>query len=205
MQHGCYYYITMDISIIKNNGIELSIEFRNVHISIINSLRRIMIAEIPTVAIEKVIVHDNTSYINSEQLAARLSVIPLRCDPNILNKLDYLPMTLQVDSQSNSTKVTADLIKIPDQRITLSNPNIPILLLATDQRIDITMFYTKGNGRIHNKFSPVAAVEMIPKGNVTVLNIESAGHMDAVDIFEQSIAMLSDKCRSSLNALGTDF
>lgn len=50
---------------------------------IANTLRRIMIAEIPTMAIEHVYIVNNTSIIQDEVLAHRLGLIPLAVDPRL--------------------------------------------------------------------------------------------------------------------------
>ncbi|KAK4687035.1 DNA-directed RNA polymerases I and III subunit RPAC1, partial [Tremellales sp. Uapishka_1] len=49
--------------------------------SIANALRRVMIAEVPTVAIEDVYVWNNTSIMQDEVLAHRIGLIPLKIDP----------------------------------------------------------------------------------------------------------------------------
>lgn len=48
-----------------------------------NTLRRIMIAEVPTMAIEHVFIVNNTSIIQDEVLAHRLGLIPLAVDPRL--------------------------------------------------------------------------------------------------------------------------
>jgi len=48
-----------------------------------NALRRILIAEIPTMAIEKVELWQNTSVIPDENLAHRLGLVPLAVDPRL--------------------------------------------------------------------------------------------------------------------------
>jgi DNA-directed RNA polymerase I and III subunit RPAC1 len=52
--------------------------------SFANALRRILIAEVPTVAIEHVFVVNNTSIIADEVLAHRLGLVPLAVDPRAL-------------------------------------------------------------------------------------------------------------------------
>ena len=50
-----------------------------------NAFRRILIAEVPTMAIEKVFILNNTSMIQDEVLAQRLGLIPIRADPRKFN------------------------------------------------------------------------------------------------------------------------
>lgn len=56
--------------------------------SLANALRRIVIAEVPSMAIETVFVMNNTSVIQDEVLSHRLGLIPIHADPR---KFDYLP------------------------------------------------------------------------------------------------------------------
>ncbi|EER05233.1 DNA-directed RNA polymerases I and III 40 kDa polypeptide, putative [Perkinsus marinus ATCC 50983] len=55
---------------------------------IANALRRIMIAEIPTIAIEKCYVYQNTGVIHDEILAHRLGLVPIYCDIDSLKMRD---------------------------------------------------------------------------------------------------------------------
>ena len=50
--------------------------------AIANAFRRILLAEVPTMAIEKVFVVNNTSVIPDEVLAHRLGLVPLAVDPS---------------------------------------------------------------------------------------------------------------------------
>lgn len=64
-----------------------SVEFDliGVDASVANSLRRTLIAEVPTIAIESVYVYNNTSIMQDEVLASRLGLIPLKVDPRKMN------------------------------------------------------------------------------------------------------------------------
>ncbi|XP_022936430.1 DNA-directed RNA polymerases I and III subunit RPAC1 [Cucurbita moschata] len=56
--------------------------------SLANAFRRILIAEVPTMAIEKVLVANNTSIVQDEVLAHRLGLIPIRVDPRLFEYSD---------------------------------------------------------------------------------------------------------------------
>ena len=57
--------------------------------SVANTLRRIMIAEIPTLAIDLVEFHENTTVLNDEYIAHRLGLIPIKyTDPNTYRGAD---------------------------------------------------------------------------------------------------------------------
>lgn len=52
-----------------------------VHPSFANTLRRILLSDVPSMAIEKVHVYNNTSIIQDEVLCHRLGLIPFKADP----------------------------------------------------------------------------------------------------------------------------
>jgi DNA-directed RNA polymerase I and III subunit RPAC1 len=61
-----------------NSPFDCSFSLIGIDASIANAFRRILIAEIPTLAIENVFVYNNTSIIQDEVLAHRLGLIPLK-------------------------------------------------------------------------------------------------------------------------------
>jgi len=67
------------------NDEELIFTLKGIDVAIANTLRRIMIAEVPTMAIENVIIYQNTSIIPDEVLAHRLGLIPILANPSDFN------------------------------------------------------------------------------------------------------------------------
>lgn len=57
-------------------------ELVGVDVSVANAIRRILIAEVPTVAIETVHIYQNTGVVQDEVLAHRLGLIPFKIDPS---------------------------------------------------------------------------------------------------------------------------
>jgi len=64
-----------------NSVMDLEFDMIGLDPSLSNAIRRILMSEVPTMAIEKVYMYNNTSIIQDEVLAHRLGQIPLRADP----------------------------------------------------------------------------------------------------------------------------
>ncbi|KAF7384663.1 DNA-directed RNA polymerases I and III subunit RPAC1 [Vespula maculifrons] len=95
---------TFRIEIVKESKDEKELEFDLIgcHSSLANALRRILLSEVPTMAIEKVFILNNTSLIQDEVLAHRLGLIPLKADPRLF---EY-PSTNEKDENEVSDQDT---------------------------------------------------------------------------------------------------
>lgn len=69
---------SMSIKIEKCRDLELEFDLIGVTPAVANAFRRLMISEVPSMAIEKVYIYNNTSIIQDEILAHRLGLIPLK-------------------------------------------------------------------------------------------------------------------------------
>uniref|UniRef100_A0A7S1KSC8 DNA-directed RNA polymerases I and III subunit RPAC1 n=1 Tax=Percolomonas cosmopolitus TaxID=63605 RepID=A0A7S1KSC8_9EUKA len=61
---------------------EMLLDVENITPAMANALRRIMIAEVPTMAVHYVVINRNTSILKDEILAHRLGLIPILADPS---------------------------------------------------------------------------------------------------------------------------
>lgn len=142
--------------------------------SIANSLRRVMIAEVPTMAIDLVQIQVNTSSLHDEFIAHRLGLIPLVSEN--IDKYEF-PRNCQCSGNCNHCAVqfrlrvknndrgvvdvtSNDLRKISTETFDVRPADLegPILLLKLqkNQEIDIICNARKGIGKEHAKWSPVA-------------------------------------------------
>lgn len=78
---------SMKIVIECSKSLELEFDIIGVTPALANAFRRIMISEVPMMAIEKVYIYNNTSIIQDEILAHRIGLIPLK---GSLIKLPFL-------------------------------------------------------------------------------------------------------------------
>ena len=60
---------------------ELVFDMIGIDPAIANAFRRILLSEVPTMAIEKVFILNNTSMIQDEMLSHRLGLVPIKADP----------------------------------------------------------------------------------------------------------------------------
>jgi len=130
------YQRNTQIDIISVSDDKLSFVLYNSDLSFANALRRVLIAEVPTMAIDVVNIEVNTSPLPDYVLAHRLGLIPLYCDniddykftnecpcesgcPNcsIPFKLEVYGERKQEGDQIKPTNVTSDDLIIDDSRI----------------------------------------------------------------------------------------
>ncbi|TPX64825.1 DNA-directed RNA polymerase [Spizellomyces sp. 'palustris'] len=64
---------------------DMEFDMIGVDAAIANAFRRILIGEVPTMAIEKVYIMNNTSIMHDEILAQRLGLIPIKADPRLFD------------------------------------------------------------------------------------------------------------------------
>jgi len=174
------------IEIITKTNEELIFDIKGVDPTLVNTLRRIMIAEVPTMAIETVIINQNTSIIPDEVLAHRLGLIPILADADDFveksptdnfNDKNSIKFTMKVKCYKdkdgnliNENIFSRDLIFEPqgEQKkkyynsqtkkysLGLVYDDILINKLTTGMEIDLECYCTKGIGRTHAKWSPVS-------------------------------------------------
>ncbi|EDO19601.1 hypothetical protein Kpol_1018p139 [Vanderwaltozyma polyspora DSM 70294] len=78
----------LEINISSINSREANFDLINIDTSIANAFRRIMISEVPSVAVEYVYFLNNTSVLQDEVLAHRIGLVPLKVDPDMLSWID---------------------------------------------------------------------------------------------------------------------
>ncbi|MBN1683506.1 DNA-directed RNA polymerase subunit D [Candidatus Bathyarchaeota archaeon] len=137
----------------------------------VNALRRTMLAEVPTMAIEDIFYFDNSSVIPDEVLAHRIGLVPLKTDlDNYLlpEKCDCeaelgcpkCRVTLNLNVEANEEDVIVSVysgdIKSVDPNIVPVSQNILLAKLALGQAIRFEAYAQLNKGKVHSKFSPVS-------------------------------------------------
>ncbi|CDK29286.1 unnamed protein product [Kuraishia capsulata CBS 1993] len=169
---------------------EANFDLINIDTSIANAFRRIMLAEVPSVAAEHVYVYNNTSVVQDEVLAHRIGMIPLKVDPELLSWVDpnapedgkftddntiVLSLDVQCKEKDKTMSVYArDLVFEPqgrqvevfaDQPVVPCDPDILLVKLRYGQEVSLRVHCILGLGSDHAKFSPVstASYRLLPQ------------------------------------------
>ncbi|KAH7888106.1 DNA-directed RNA polymerase [Phlebopus sp. FC_14] len=74
----------LDVKVERLSNRSIEFDLVGVDASIANAFRRILIAEVPTICIERAYFWDNTSVIVDEVLAHRIGLVPINVDPALL-------------------------------------------------------------------------------------------------------------------------
>lgn len=74
-------HLRMQIIHIDEDEMEMEFDVIGIGPPIVNAVRRILLAEIPTMAIDKVHMYNNTTVIPDEVFAHRLGLVPIKVDP----------------------------------------------------------------------------------------------------------------------------
>jgi DNA-directed RNA polymerase subunit D len=135
----------------------------------VNALRRIMLTEVPTMAIDEIVILENSSILNDEILAHRMGFIPLKTDLDSYNlpeeckceselgcNLCRANLTLEVEAADKTTTVYSGELKPENPDIAPVSDKIPIAKLAPEQRINLEAYARLGKGEKHAKWQPVS-------------------------------------------------
>ncbi|KAI3892671.1 hypothetical protein MKX03_005105 [Papaver bracteatum] len=69
------------VTVVRLTEDDMEFDMIGIDPSIANAFRRILISEVPTMAIEKVLIKNSTTLVQDEVLAHRLGLIPIKADP----------------------------------------------------------------------------------------------------------------------------
>jgi len=152
-----------------------------------NALRRAVMAEVPSMAIDDVIIIENTSVLYDEVIAHRVGLIPLKTDldtfvpPEECDCKSELgcskcraSFTLEAEAVEEPVMVYSSELKSDSDVVPVSG-NIPIVKLGPSQRLKLELYAKLGRGLEHAKWQPVAACayKYLPKVTLNPDNLEN--------------------------------
>lgn len=188
----------MEVRVLENNKEEgkLSFILKDADVAFANALRRVIVEEVPTMAIEDVEFRKNSSILYDEIIAHRLGLIPLTTDLKSYNLPEKCKCKgkgcarCQLKMSLKPAKVVgmvcASEIKTKDSAIKPVYGKMPIVNLLKGQELELEATAILGKGKGHSKWVPGLVYykykPVIEIGDVK--NPEAVVEACPVDIFE---------------------
>ncbi|MFL6441451.1 MAG: DNA-directed RNA polymerase subunit D [Nitrososphaeraceae archaeon] len=199
------------MDVVQKQDQRIIIKFNNIPRQYVNAIRRLSISEVPTLAIDDVVILDNSSVMHDEAIAHRLGLIPLRtdlsrfvmphdCDCKSTLGCSKCRVLLVLDSEaSEKTKVvTSGELLSEDELVKPVSKDIPIIILAPSQKLKFEAYARLGVGKDHAKWQPTSAA-IVKDGNnenESILIIETNGALTAEEVVVAAIEKLNSKVKN---------
>ncbi len=128
-----------------------------------NTIRRMILEEVPTLAVEDVEIKDNNTALYDEMLALRLGLMPIKTDltsyrlpkneDEVIERSAQCTLQIKLKSSKKGV-VTAGDAESADPKCTFVQSDMPVVKLLSKQKLDVTMTAVVGQGKEHTKWSP---------------------------------------------------
>jgi DNA-directed RNA polymerase subunit D len=200
----------MSVDVLERTDERVVIKFNNISRQYINAIRRIAISEVPTLAVDDVVILENSSVMHDEAVAHRLGLIPLRtelhrfvmpqeCDCQSTLGCSKCRVLLVLDSEAmEKTKiVTSGELLSEDELVKPVSMDIPIVVLAPSQKLKFEAYARLGVGKDHAKWQPTSAA-VVRDGaddNEAILTIETNGALTAEETVDAAMEKLNTKIK----------
>ncbi|ELY49650.1 DNA-directed RNA polymerase subunit D [Natronolimnohabitans innermongolicus] len=145
-----------DVEFVERGDREARFLVRGVTPGFANGIRRAMVADVPTMAIDTVRFVENSSVMFDEQLALRLGLVPLTTPPEGEFGEDET-VTLSIDVEGPATAYSGDLVS-SDELVQPADENVPIIELKDGQRLEAEADAVVDRGKDHAKHQGGVAV-----------------------------------------------
>ncbi len=195
------------LAIISKDERKMSIKLKGVPLQYANALRRICLNGIPIFAIDTIDIIENSSVLPDEGLAHRLGLIPIKTDLGRFNepaKCDCesetgcsnckVMLVLDSGAADGPKTIFTDELTSEDDSIKPISDKIPIVQLATGQRVKMECYARLGRGREHAKWnsSNIATLVETNKEDERILTVESTGALHPEEIILAGIEELGN-------------
>ncbi len=161
----------LKLDVLKKSEHKIVFITEGISVEMINAMRRIILTEIPVMAIDEIIILKNDSPLYDEIISHRLGLIPLKTDldayklPHECDCLGYgcplcqVSLTCEITNTTNAPLdiYSGDLIS-NDPKIVPVNPYIPIVKIDKNAKIIIEAYAILGFAKNHTKWQAASNV-----------------------------------------------
>ena len=139
----------MKVSLLSKDEDSATFLIKGANTGLMNALRRIIVSEIPVLAIEELYVYENDSPLWDEFIAHRVGLIPLRAEYGTYSSTSEVMFHLEAVGPK---VVTAGDLQPSDPSVTPVDDKIIIVKLMDGQRLRFDAKARVGTAREHAKF-----------------------------------------------------
>ena len=180
----------MEIKVLEKDDSNMRFLVKGVDVQYVNTLRRLMLAEVPCMAIDEVVVIENSSVLQDEFIAHRLGLIPLKTNLDEYNLPEECPcksefgcnlcrvtLTLDAEAKEGTRTIYSGELISENPEIVPVKENIPIMKLTKGQKLKLEAYARLGRGKKHAKWQPVSlcAYKYFPKIEILEKNCDNCG------------------------------
>ncbi|VVC01426.1 DNA-directed RNA polymerase subunit D [uncultured archaeon] len=187
--------MNIDMTLEKENKLQFTLKGASAPFS--NLVRRYLIGQLPTFAIDRVTFYENSSAMFDEYIAHRLGQVPLLSD--ISRAKDEVVFTLEAEGPGT---IYSKSLKSTDSKIKSALDDIPLLRLLEGQNLRLEAKARQGIGREHAKFQPgIMSYEMLSPTEFK-FKVESFMQLEPRLMLTKSADMIIAKCDEFEEKLG---
>jgi len=163
--------IPLKLDILEKSEQKLVLIVEGISVEMINALRRIILTEVPVMAIDEVIILKNDSPLYDEIISHRLGLIPLKTDLDVYKlpkececsgfgcPLCQVSLTCEVTNTTNaSLDIYSGDLKSNDPKIVPVDDFIPIVKIDKNDKIIIEAYAILGLAKDHARWQAVSNV-----------------------------------------------
>jgi len=206
----------MDIKILNKETETLRFVLSDTSAAFANALRRIMVSEVPIMAIDDVMILENNSVMYDEILAHRLGLIPITTDQGYNLPEDCsckselgcercrASFSMEVEANDPVEVIYSSHLKPENPDVRPVSDRIPIVKLAQGQKIKLEAYARLGRGKLHAKWQPVSACTYThdPKTRTFSFLVESTGTLPPEKIVLEAARLINAKTLGFEEGLG---
>ena len=194
------------IEVLEKNDTNLRIIVKEADVPLMNALRRIALSEVPSMAIDEVVMIENSAILQDEIITHRLGLTPLKTDLDTYNlpeececKSEFgcpqcrVTLTLDAESKEGTRTVYSGELISENPEIMPVSDKIPLIKLAKGQKLKLEAYARLGKGKNHAKWQPVAvcAYKYFPKIEVPTKKCEDC--QKCADICPKKVFTVKDE------------
>jgi DNA-directed RNA polymerase subunit D len=205
------------VKVIEESVNSVTLQLEGIDRSYANAVRRFCISEVPSMAIDDVVILENSSVLYDEILAHRLGMIPIKTDlgrynlpedcdcgnPLGCHKCRVLFVLDAKGKDKVSIVYSGDLVS-EDREVRPVSESIPLVKLVQGQSVKLEAYARLGKGKEHAKWQPctVAVLTEGKEEGVYNLMVETAGGLQARQIVTKAIELLEKKLKEIQVSVG---